>query len=128
MEAGGEILREPPSLLVVREPPAGEDREVAPRNDVRAESRPPQLDERGVLPRGRTRDLHASMDRERRRAGHAVLQAGPCRLPERFRAGQQPLVERLDIPSVGEDLRPREIEATLRHVRGCSHRDNRLEH
>jgi hypothetical protein len=56
------------------------------------------------------------MDREKRRAGHAVLEAGPRRLPERIRPGWEPLVERLDVASVREDLRPREVEPTPGHV------------
>jgi hypothetical protein len=56
------------------------------------------------------------MDRDERSTGHAVLQAGPRGLPKRLRSGRQPLVERLDVPSIREDLRPRELKPPRRHV------------
>jgi hypothetical protein len=57
-----------------------------------------------------------AMDREQRGATNAVLQAGRRGLSEGVRAGWEPLVERLAIPSVGEDLLPREAEPLPRHV------------
>src|SRR5207247_2754774 len=66
MEAVGEVLREPPALGIVRQPPEREDREIARRDDVRAEPRSPELNERRVLPRGRFGPLDARMAREER--------------------------------------------------------------
>ena len=117
MQPGGEVLRHPPGAGSVRQPPEREDREVARRDDVRAVPRPPELDERRVLPGGRLGALDARVDREERGAGHAVLQAGPRRTPERAPSAWEPLVERADVSSEREDLRPREVEPRRPHVR-----------
>ena len=52
---------------------------VLRRDDVRAEPRTPQLDERRVLPGRRLGALDARMDRQQRGARHAVRQARPRR-------------------------------------------------
>jgi len=110
VEAGGEVFRDPPAARGVRQPPGREDREVACRYDIRAEARPPELNERRVLPGGRASPLDTRMDRKERRTRHAVLQARPGRTPEGTRAGREPFVERADAPSERQDLRPREVE------------------
>ena len=116
VQAGGRVLRGPPGAGIVRQPPEREDREVACRDDVRAETRPPELDERWVLPGGRFGPLDARVDREERGSGHAVLQAGPSRTPERAPSGREPLIERADVSSEREDLRAREFEPRARHI------------
>ena len=100
----------------VRQPPEREDREIARRDDVRVVPRSPELDERRILPGGRLGPLDARVDREERGSGHAVLQAGPRRTPERAPSAREPLVERADVPPEREDLRPREVEPRRRHV------------
>jgi len=55
------------------------------------------------------------MDREQSGAWHAVLQASPRGTPERVGSGWEPLVERLDVASVCEDLRPREVDPPRQH-------------
>ena len=117
VQAGGDVLCALPAAGVVRQPPEREDRAVARRHDVRAEPRPPDLDERRILPGRRLGPLDPRVDREERGARHAVLQARPRRTPERARAGWEPLVERADAPSEREDLRPREVEPRPRQVR-----------
>ena len=116
MQASGQVLGDLPGTGIVRQPPEREDREIARRDDVRVVTRPPQLDERWVVPRGRLGPLDTRMDREERSSGHAVLQAGPRRTPERASSAWEPLVERADVPSEREDLRPREVEPRRRHV------------
>jgi len=95
------FLSEPPAFIVSGEPPEGEDGDIACRHDVRAEPRPPELDERSILPGGRLGSLDARMDRQERRSRHAVLQAGPRRKPQGALARRQALVERIDGSSEG---------------------------
>ncbi len=109
-QASGQVLRDTPGADFVRQPPEREDREVPCRDDVRAVTRPPHLDERRVLPCRRLGPRDAGMDGEERSAGHAVLQARPRRAPERAPSARKPLVERADVPTKREDLRPREVE------------------
>lgn len=85
------------------------------RDDVRVVPRSPELDERWVLPDGRFGPLDARVDRQKRRSGHAVLQAGPRRAPERAASAWEPLVERADVQPEREDLRPREFQLRSGH-------------
>jgi hypothetical protein len=64
------------------------------------------LDERGILPTQWMRAFDARVDREERRARHAVLEARPRSTAEGARAAWETLVERADVPSEREDLRP----------------------
>jgi hypothetical protein len=100
-----------------------EDRAIAGRHDVHAVARPPELDERRILPARRMRALHARVDREESRSRNAVRQPGPARLPQRARPGREPLVERPGTPPEGEDLGARELERRLRHRRETIRRD-----
>ena len=109
--AGRHLLGDAPAARIVGPPAEREHRNIRGRNDVHAEPRPPYLDERGVLPRGRLGPRHASMDREQRGSRHAVLEAGPRRMPQRVRASWEPLVKRLDLPPEREDLGARERRA-----------------
>ena len=102
-------------LLSLR-PAEREDREIGPGDDVRVVARPPQLDERRVLPRRRLDALDARVKGEHGRPRHAVLQAGPGRLTERLRARRQALVEPVDPPPERDDLLPCQLEAR-RHAR-----------
>src|SRR5581483_5289426 len=104
------ILRTSPATFVVRVSADSEHSVVARRDDVHAEPRPPDLDERGILPRRRARPLDTGVDREQRGPRHAVLQTRPRRLPKRAGAGRKPLVEAGDAPAEGEDLRARQLE------------------
>ena len=63
VQATRQVLCPPPTLRVIREPPEREDREVARGDDVHLISRPPELDERRVLPAGRPGSLDPRMDR-----------------------------------------------------------------
>src|SRR6266550_19961 len=63
------------------------------------------------------RSLNSSVDRQECRARHAVLQAGPRGPAKGVRPGREPLVERPDPPSKGQDLRPGELEQRSRHAR-----------
>ena len=87
-----------PRRRIVGQPPEREDREVASGDDVRAVSRPPQLDERRVLPPVRLGSLDTRMDREDRRPRHAVLETRPRRTPERRAPGAAAL-QRADGPT-----------------------------
>src|SRR5438105_2699578 len=106
----GQVLRDTQGAGFVRQPPERETREVPCRDDVRAVTRPPELDERRVLPGRRLGPLDARMNGEQRSARHAVLQARPRRTPERAPSAWEPLVECADVPPEREDLRPREFE------------------
>src|SRR4029079_10753543 len=78
--------------------------------DVGAEPRPPDLDERRILPRPGLRPVDPGMDRDEGRPRHAVRKAAPRRAPQRFRAGRQPPVERPGCAAVAEDLLPRQLD------------------
>ena len=75
----------PPALAPSGSRPSEKTAQVPRRDDVRAEPRTPELDERGVLPGRRPGALDPRMDRQERGARHAVLQAGPRGAPERRR-------------------------------------------
>ncbi len=115
VQTGGQFLRPPQAGRIVRQPPQREDTEVASRDDVGVEPRPPELDQRWVVPRGRQGSLDARVDREQRRPGHAVLQARPRRAPERPPAARQPRIEFADAPPEPKDPRSREVEPRGRH-------------
>jgi hypothetical protein len=100
------LLRPSPAARVVRQPREREDSMVPRRHDVGAETRARELNERGILPDGRVGTFDTRVNRKERSAGHAVLQARPCRAPERTGAAREPLVERTDVPPKREDLRP----------------------
>ena len=89
-------------------------------DDVGAVARPPQLGERGILPRRRLDPVDPRVQREQRGSRHAVLQAGPRRPPQRLRARRQPLVEPTDPSSERQDLPPREPESRLHRNRPAS--------
>jgi hypothetical protein len=82
VEAVGGLLGHVSRPAGVGEAAEREDREVTGRNDVCAEPRSPDLHEGWVLPAGGAGRLDASMDREQRGSGHAVLEAHPSGLPE----------------------------------------------
>jgi hypothetical protein len=117
VKPSGQVLRDTPSPNLIRESPEREDRDVACRDHVRVMTRPPELDERRVLPGRRLGPLDARMDREERSARHAVLQACPRRKPERAPSAREPLVECADVPPEREDLCPREFEPRPVHLR-----------
>ena len=77
---GGEAARPsaPPAAALdgVGEPPQREEREVALGDDVGLVPRPPELDERGMLPRVDVPSTRACSERTRG-SRHAVLQPGP---------------------------------------------------
>ena len=89
---------------VVWKPTEREDGAVSRGNHIGAVSRPPDLDELGILPRRWLRSGHARMDREDRGPGHAVLEPDPRGRPKAGRARREPLVEGTHRPSVVEDL------------------------
>lgn len=115
LEARGAVLGPPPPLLVVGMYADREEGPVAGGDRVHVVPRPPELDQRGVRPRGRLGSLHASVDGEQRGSRHAVLQARPGGLPKRVRSGRKPSVERASAATEGEDLRPREMEQRRVH-------------
>ncbi len=90
--------------------PERERREVDGGDDVHLVPRPPQLDERRVLPARGSGALDPRVDREQRGPRHAVLQARPGRLPQGAGPGWEPLVERTHPAAVGQDLVPCEAE------------------
>ena len=114
--ANGEVLRDAQRAAFVGQPPEREDREVPCRDDVRVVTRPPDLDERRVLPGRGLGPLNTRMDREERSAGHAVLKARPRRTPERAPSAWEPLVERADLTAECEDLGAGEAERRPCHV------------
>jgi hypothetical protein len=116
VQAGGDLLCALSATGIVRQPRHREECAVARGHDVRAEPRPPELDQRSIFPDRRIRALNTRMDREKRRARHTVLQARPRRAPQGTRTRWKPLVERTDQPSEGEDLRTREVEARRRQL------------
>src|SRR4029079_14993589 len=79
VEIGVHLLRDPlgplAALAFFWKPPDREEREVAPRAELRAPAPAPELRERGMLPRRGLRAGHSRVNREQRGAGHAVLQA-----------------------------------------------------
>jgi hypothetical protein len=83
---------------------------VARGDDEDVVSRPPDLDEGWVLPCRWPCSLHASVNRQKRGPGHAVLQARPRHPPQRRPSPREPLVKGADAPAVRQDLRPREVE------------------
>ena len=104
----GDALGPQTALGVVGIPPQREQREVGLGNDVGAVARPPELDERGILPCRRLNAGDPRVQREQRRPRHAVLQAGPRRPPQRHRPRRHSLVERTDPTSESQNLLPRE--------------------
>ena len=114
VEASGRVFGSPQGLGVVRQPPEREHGPILRRDHVGAESRPPQLHQRRVLPGGRSGPLDAGVDRQHRGPGHAVLQSRPRRPPQGPGAWREPLVECANPPPEREDLRPGEDE-TRRH-------------
>ena len=126
VQPSGRVLRPPPPLRIVRQPPEREGREIARRDHVDLVARAPQLNERRVLPARRVGPLDPGVDRQERGPRHAVLQARPRRLPQRAPPGREPLVERADPPSEGQDLRSGQREAgPHRHINRPSRRSLR---
>ena len=115
VHACGHVLGSRTPTGVVGEPAEREDRTVARRHDVHAVARPPDLDERRILPAPWLRPLHPRVDREERRPRHAVRQSRPGRAPQGARTPREPLVERAGAPPEGEDLGARELERRRRH-------------
>ena len=109
VDTPSEILELATVVDFVRHSPERERRDVSSGDDVRAETRPPYLRERWVLPRRMQGALDTSVDREEGSARHAVLQTSPRCPPERGRAQRQPFVERTNAPPEREDLRAREV-------------------
>src|SRR4029079_12597069 len=101
---GRNAARSQTALLGVGEPPEREQREVAPRNDVRVVARPPELGERSVVQRRWSYTRDARVQGERRRPRLAVRHPRPGRPLERGGPWWQPLVERADPPAEREDL------------------------
>jgi len=66
-------------FLVVGQPAQREQREVALGDDVGVVARPPELDQRGIVPGRRLDAFDPCMEGEQRRPRHAVLQACPRR-------------------------------------------------
>jgi hypothetical protein len=116
VQSGGEVLRPPPAFRVVRERPEREDRAVAYGDDEDVEPRPPELDERWVLPRGRFGPLDTCVDRQERGSRHAVLQPCPRRPPKGAPSGWEPLVERADVSPERDDLQPGDVEPRPGHA------------
>ena len=85
VDRGRDAARSQAALLGVGVPPEREQREVAPRNDVRVVARSPELGERGVVQRRRPDTRDARVQGEKRRPRHAVLQPCPGRPLERGR-------------------------------------------
>ena len=83
VDRGRSAARPQAALLGVGEPPEREQREVAPRNDVRVVARPPELGERSVVQRRRPDTRDARVQGEKRRPRHAVLEPCPGRPLER---------------------------------------------
>ena len=106
VQASGGVLGATQALGVGGQATEREDRSITRGDDVRAEPRPPHLDERRVLPGRRLGPRDAGVDRENCGARHAVLQAGPRCALERGSARRQPLVERSRPASVRQYLRP----------------------
>jgi hypothetical protein len=115
-QTSGEILRPPPALRVIGEGPEREDGEIARGHDEDVEPRAPELDQRWILPRGGFGPFDASVDRQERGPGHAVLQARPRRTPERPPPVREPLVEGADVSPEREDLLPREVKPRSGHI------------
>ena len=125
VQASGRVLGAMPGLGGGGQPTEREDRPITRGDDVSVEPRPPQLDERRVLPRGRLGPRNASVNRENCGARHAVLQARPRRALERGSARRQPLVERSRPASVRQYLRPGEVERRRHHAaRRAVHRSD----
>ena len=97
--------------------PEREQREVALRDDIGAVTRPPQLGERGVLPRRRLNPFDPRVQREHCSSRHAVLQAGPRCPPERLRALGHAFVERANSASERQDLLSRDLQLRLHRTR-----------
>src|SRR5262249_5779778 len=110
VDAGGHLLRPRSAALVVGEPGEREQGVVARGHDEDAEPRPPDLDERRILPGRRPGPFDARVDREERRPRHAVLQSRPGRFPKGTCAAWEALVERSDALPEGENLRACELE------------------
>src|SRR6185437_4269324 len=110
MNPRSHLLRPLPAAAAVGQPREREDGVVASRHDEHAEARPPDLDERRILPGRRARALDAGMDGKDGRPRHAVLQPRPRRLPQGPRTAREPFVERADAPPEGEDLGAGELE------------------
>ena len=75
--AGGGGVRTRLSPRIRGQAPQGEDGVVDGRHSVDAESRPPHLNEAGVLPRQGRDARHPRMQGQQGRAGHGILQTRP---------------------------------------------------
>src|SRR5439155_1702629 len=73
VQAGGEVLADAPAVVIVRQPPQREDRQVTRGNDVRAEPWPPELQQRWIFPGGGLGPVDTSVDRQQRGAEHSPL-------------------------------------------------------
>jgi hypothetical protein len=69
----GGFLGEPATLGIVRKPAEREDRTIIRRDDVGVVPWPPHLDQGGIFPGIGPHPFDARMERQERRARHAVL-------------------------------------------------------
>ena len=87
-----------------------EQREVARRHDVAGVARPPQLGQRGMLPRRRLDALEPRVQGQDGRPRHAVLQPRPGRAAHGLLGQRLAPLEAADLPAEGQDLRAGELE------------------
>ena len=98
---------------------AHRERRVIPGcHDIGAVPRPPDLDEGRVVERRGRSALDTRMDREQRRARHAVLEPGRGGTSQRADAPRHALVERLGASAIREDL----LSCQSQSRPGCAHR------
>ena len=109
-EARRQLLRPPTEATPLRQPAKREGRVLPRRDDIRGVARPPDLDERRVLPGIGRSPPDPGMEGVKRRPRDAVLQAYPSRASKRIRPVRQALLEPVGRSPVGQDLRTAERE------------------
>ena len=116
VQAAGDVLRPVPALRVIGQRPEGEDGHVPGGDHKDAVPRPPQLNQRGVLPGAGIGSRHARMDGQQRGAGHAVLQPGPGGPPQGIRPAGTADVQAAGVAPEGQDLGAGQVKPGVGHV------------
>ena len=109
-------FRGPAGLAALGQPAEGEDGEVVCGDDVHVVPGSPHLHERGVVQGARLDICDTRVDGQERGARHAVLKAGPRRLPKRTSPRRESLIQSADASAEREDLCSRDPQPRSRHA------------